>query len=60
MYVEALRKQDAHPSRFEDNQRKRAKLQWLQDPREINADNLNNERRKARRHFRNKKRGISE
>jgi hypothetical protein len=31
-------------------------LQWLQDPREINVDNLNNEKRKARRHFKNKNR----
>jgi hypothetical protein len=32
-----------------------AKLQWLQDPSEINGDNLNNVRREASRHFRNKK-----
>jgi hypothetical protein len=31
-------------------------LQWLQDPNEINGDNLNNVRREASRHFRNKKR----
>jgi hypothetical protein len=31
-------------------------LQWLQDPSEINADNLNNVRREASRYFRNKKR----
>jgi hypothetical protein len=31
-------------------------LQWLQDPGEINGDNLNNVRCEARRHFRNKKR----
>jgi uncharacterized protein (UPF0297 family) len=31
-------------------------LQWLQDPSEINGDNLNNVRREASRHFRNKKR----
>jgi hypothetical protein len=37
-------------------QRKRAKLQWLQDPTNINVDNLNNISREARRHFRNKKR----
>jgi hypothetical protein len=36
--------------------RKQAKLQWLQDPSEINGDNLNNVRREASRHFRNKKR----
>jgi hypothetical protein len=31
-------------------------VQWLQDPSEINGDNLNNVRHKASRHFRNKKR----
>jgi hypothetical protein len=31
-------------------------LQWLQNPREINDDHLNNVRREANRHFRNKKR----
>jgi hypothetical protein len=38
------------------DQRKQAKLQWLQDPSEINGDNLNNVRRETSRHFRNKKR----
>jgi hypothetical protein len=38
------------------DQRKEAKLQWLQDPNEINEDNLNNVRREANRRFRNKKR----
>jgi preprotein translocase subunit Sec63 len=33
---------------------KGAKLQWLQDPSEVNGDNLNTLRREARRHFRNK------
>jgi hypothetical protein len=33
-----------------------AKLQWLQDPSEINGDNLNNVKREARRYFRIKKR----
>jgi hypothetical protein len=33
-----------------------AKLQWLQDPSEINGDNLNNVRHEASRYFRNKKR----
>jgi hypothetical protein len=37
------------------DKRKQAKLQWLQDASEINGNNLNNERRKASRHFRNKK-----
>jgi chemotaxis methyl-accepting protein methylase len=31
-------------------------LQWLQDPSEINGDKLNNVRREANRHFKNKKR----
>jgi hypothetical protein len=40
--------------RFLD-QRKRAKMQWLQDPNQSNLDNCNNVRHEARRHFRNKK-----
>jgi hypothetical protein len=38
------------------DQRKQAKLQWLQDPSEVNEDNLSDVRREASRHFRNKKR----
>jgi hypothetical protein len=38
------------------DQRKQAKLQWLQDPSEINGGNLNNVRRESSRYFRNKKR----
>jgi hypothetical protein len=38
------------------DQRKQAKLQWLQDPSEINGHNLKNVRRETSRHFRNKKR----
>jgi hypothetical protein len=38
------------------HQRKQAKLQWLHEPSEIKGDNLNNVRREASRHFRNKKR----
>jgi hypothetical protein len=38
------------------DRKKQAKLQWLQDPSEINGDILNNVRREASRHFRNKKR----
>jgi hypothetical protein len=38
------------------DQRKQAKLQWLQDQSEINGENLNNIRRETRRHFRNKER----
>jgi hypothetical protein len=37
------------------DQRKQAKLQWLQDPSEINGDNLNDERHEASRYFRDKK-----
>jgi hypothetical protein len=35
---------------------KQDNLQWLQDQRVINIDNLNNVRREASRHFRNNKR----
>jgi hypothetical protein len=38
------------------DQRKQAKLQWLQDPSEINGDNLNNVSHEASRYFKNKKR----
>jgi hypothetical protein len=38
------------------DERKQAKLQWLQEPNEINWDNLNSVRREASRHFRNKRR----
>jgi len=37
------------------DQRKQAKKQWVQNPSQSNVDNLNNVRREARRHFRNKK-----
>jgi predicted AAA+ superfamily ATPase len=37
------------------DQRKQAKMQWIQDPSQSNVDNLNNVRRDASRHFRNKK-----
>jgi hypothetical protein len=37
------------------DQKKRAKLQWLQDPSEINGDNLNSVSCEASGHFRNKK-----
>jgi hypothetical protein len=40
------------------DQRKEAKLQWLQDPSEIDGDNLNNVRHKASKYFRNKKGNI--
>jgi hypothetical protein len=37
------------------DQRKQAKMQWLQNPNQSNVENLNNVRREAIRHFRNKK-----
>ena len=36
------------------DQRKQAKMQWLQDPSQSSIDNINNIRREARRHFKNK------
>jgi hypothetical protein len=38
------------------DQRKQAKLQWLQDPSDANEDNLSDVRWEASSHFRNKKR----
>jgi hypothetical protein len=38
------------------DQRKQAKLQWLQEPSEINGDNLNNVTCEASKHFRKEKR----
>jgi hypothetical protein len=38
------------------DQRKQAKLQWLQDPSEINGDNLKTVKYEAHRYFRNEKR----
>jgi hypothetical protein len=38
------------------DQKKEPKLEWLQDPSEINGDNLNNVRLEASSYFRNKKR----
>jgi hypothetical protein len=35
--------------------RKHAKLQWLQDPGEVNEDNLSNVRQEASKNFRNNK-----
>jgi hypothetical protein len=42
------------------DQRKQAKVLWLQDPSQINGDKWNNIRHVASRHFRGKKEGISE
>jgi hypothetical protein len=36
------------------DQRKKAKMQWIQDPSQSNLDNLNNARYDGSRHFRNK------
>jgi hypothetical protein len=40
------------------DQRKQAKLQWLQDPSEINRDNLKHINREASRNFRKKSGNI--
>ena len=40
------------------DQRKQAKMQWIHDPNQNNVDNLNNVRRYASRHFRNKKKAY--
>jgi hypothetical protein len=44
---------DEKSSKFLD-QKKQAKMEWLQNPNQSNADNLSNVRREASRHFRNK------
>jgi len=36
------------------DQRKQAKMQWVQDPCQSNVDNLNNVRCEASRHFKKK------
>jgi hypothetical protein len=40
------------------DQRKQAKMQWMQDPRQSNVENLNKARRDASRHLRNKKKAY--
>ena len=35
-------------------------MQWVLDPSQCSVDNLNNVRREATRHLRDKKEGISE
>jgi len=40
------------------DQRKQAKMQWIQDPSRRNVDNLNNVRCDVSRHFRNKKKAY--
>jgi hypothetical protein len=39
---------------------KQAKLRWLQNPSQVNGDNIDNIRHEASRTFRTKKKGISE
>jgi hypothetical protein len=45
---------DAECSQFLDK-RKQAKIQWFQNPNQSNGDNMNNVRREASRHFKNKR-----
>ena len=40
------------------DQRKRAKMQWIQDPSQSNVDTPNNVRREVSRHFRKERRHI--
>ena len=40
------------------DQRKRAKMQWIQDSSQSKVDNLNTLRREVSRHFRKKRRHI--
>jgi hypothetical protein len=40
------------------DQRKQAKMQWIQNPSHSNVDNMNNVRLEASRHFRNKKKAY--
>jgi hypothetical protein len=40
------------------DQRKQAKMQWIQNPSHSNVDNINNVRREASRHFRYKKKAY--
>jgi len=42
------------------DQRKQAKMQWVQDPNKSNVYNLNTERCVSSRHFRNKKKAYLE
>ena len=40
------------------DQRKQAKMQWIQNPNQSSVDNLNNVRHEASRHFRIKKKAY--
>ena len=61
-----LRKLKQHKPWFDEgclhflDQMKQAKIQWIQVPSQSNVDNLNNVRREATRHFRNKKKACLE
>jgi hypothetical protein len=46
---------DKECSEFQDHRKKAKMQQYLQDSRQINADNLNNVGREISTHFRNKK-----
>jgi len=48
---------DEECSSFMD-QRKRAKMRWIQDPSQSNVDNINKVRREVSRHFRDKKKAY--
>jgi len=60
-----LHKLEQHKLWFDDeclgflDQRKPAKMQWVQDPSQSNVGNLNNVRYEVSIHFRGKKEGIS-
>ena len=41
------------------DERKKAKLQWVQDPSQRNVDNLHNVRREASIYFRNKNKAVT-
>ena len=53
-----------HKPRFHEeclqflDQRKQVKMQWLQDPKQSNVDNVHNVRHEATIHFRNKKKAY--
>jgi hypothetical protein len=42
------------------DRRKQAKLRWLQNPSQMDGDNVDNARREATRTLRNEKKGMSE
>ena len=42
------------------DERKQAKMQWVEDPSQSNVNNLNSVRNEATRHFRNKKKAYLE